>query len=229
MKKELTFNKKSLVLTLLSDADNSVFNEIFTEREYSLLDPIIQKATSGIIDIGAHIGLFSIYARTLNQNVPIFAFEPEPENYKLLKENLKQNRVQGITAKSLAVSAKIGSITLNISPDSHNHSIILPSPSEKILQVQSTTLERTLSQYFQNQQRCDLIKMDCEGAEFEIIATTPPETFAKINAFYIEYHEYTPEMRKDSIKSTLQKHGFKTQIHQSHYDRRMGFILAVRQ
>lgn len=223
MKKELIFNKKSLVLTLVSEADDSVFNEIFTEREYSLLNPIIQKATAGIIDIGAHIGLFSIYARTLNPKVPIFAFEPEPENYKLLKENLKQNHIQGITTKSLAVSSKIGPITLNISPDSHNHSIILPS--ENHLQVQSTTLDKIISQ---QQKQCDLTKMDCEGAEFEIIATTSPETFAKINAFYIEYHEYTPEMRKDSIKSTLEKHGFKTQVYQSHYDKRMGFILAVR-
>jgi len=225
MNREFTLNKKHLVLTLNSDADESVFDEIFTERGYSILDQLIQKATESIIDIGAHIGLFSVYARTLNSSAPIFAFEPEPNNYKLLKENLKQNRIQNIVAKSIAVTSKSDQITLNISQDSHNHSIILPS--ETHIKVQSTTLERIIQQT--PNQKCDLVKMDCEGAEFEIIGLTSPETFTKIDTLYIEYHEYNPEMKKDSLRSTLEKNGFKTQVSQSHYDRRMGFILAIKQ
>ena len=224
MNKEFTLNKTHLTLTLNSDADDSVFNEIFTERGYSILDPIIRKATAPIIDIGAHIGLFSIYAHVLNPKVQILAFEPEPNNYKLLKENLKQNRIQNVTTKSLAVTSKAEQVTLNLSPDSHNHSIILPS--ENALKVESTTLDRIITQT--SQRKCDLVKMDCEGAEFEIIASASPETFACTQAIYIEYHEYTPEMRRDSLKSILEKHGFKTQVSQSHYDRRMGFILATR-
>jgi len=264
MIKEIKFNNRTIKAILNSDADESVFHEIFTERDYQKIEPQIKDARSLIVDIGAHIGLFSLYASALNPNVKILSYEPEEENFKNLKENLKQNRAQNVTAKNLAVAGEEGTTTLYISEDSHNHSLDQnakgirssqpnrsdddspaeddarplsntdfasstrqPSTSHAANQlarkVQTTTLDKILRHYT----ACDLIKMDCEGAEFEIIAKTQPETFNKIKRFFIEYHEYTEGNSAQTIKQILEKNHFKVQIIPSRYDKRMGMIDAT--
>jgi FkbM family methyltransferase len=232
MKKEIIFNGKKLSVLISSDADESVFHEIFTERDYQKIEPQIKNAQTLIVDIGAHIGLFSLYASALNPNVKILSCEPEEENFKNLKENLKQNHIQNVTPKNLAVAGKEGTATLYISEDSHNHSLdknakgiqSVPDDNHHLSQkVQTTTLEKILRDYT----TCDLVKMDCEGAEFEIVASTSPETLKKIKRFFIEYHEYTEGNSAQTIKQTLEKNNFKAQIIPSRHDKRMGMIDAA--
>lgn len=215
------YNKKNVSVELNSDADESVFNEIFVERDYKLLEEIIKNANNPIIDVGAHIGLFSIYARTLNQSVMIFAYEPEEKNFKSLKENFGLNHIEkNVVVRNLAVSATEGMLTLYISQDSHNHSLVQSTENSK--KVQATTLQKIL----QKAGTCDLVKMDCEGAEFEIIKSMTKEDFGKIKNIYIEYHEYASDLKGTDIKQILEKNGFKTKLTLSPYDKRMGFIFA---
>lgn len=223
MKKEINFNGKKFSILISSDADESVFHEIFTERDYQKIEDCIKNAQTLIVDIGAHIGLFSLYASALNPNVKILSYEPEEENFKNLKENLKQNRIQNVMPKNLAVAAKEGAANLYISQDSHNHSL---DQNAKNIQgskkVQATTLDKILHAHAS----CDLIKMDCEGAEFEIIATTSPETFQKIKTLFIEYHEYSEGNSAQNLKKILEKNHFRVRLTPSRYDKRMGFIIA---
>ena len=212
--KQIIYNKIPVKIIIHSDADDSVFNEIFVEREYKDLESTIKNANNQIIDVGGHIGIFSIYARTLNPNVPILTFEPENENYKNLKENLKLNHIKNIKTKNLAISDKQGQVTLYLSEDSHNHSLI--KKSEKTQITQTTTLEKIIKT------PTDLIKMDCEGAEFEIIESTPLKTLRLIKNFYIEYHIKDPK----SITKKLQKAGFRAETSPSRYDASMGIIQA---
>lgn len=222
MIKKLYCNKKQLQIQIRSDADESVFGEIFLDKDYGRLDETIKAAKNAIIDIGAHIGLFSIYASTINSLTPIYAYEPEEENYKTLKENIEQNKIKNIHPKNLAISAKEGQIDLYINEDSHNHSIIKTDEKHPKRKVQSTTLQRITEKL----QTIDLVKMDCEGAEFEIIASTPKEIFKKIKTIYIEYHEYKEDLEAKNLRATLEKIGYKVTWTPSFYDDRMGFILA---
>jgi len=124
-RKTFIYNKKQVIADLNSDADESVFNEIFLEKDYRPVEEIIKRAKNPVIDIGAHIGLFSIYVRTINPTVIIFAYEPEKANFQALKSNLKLNHVEAnIIVKNLAVGAREGEKALYISPDSHNHSFV---------------------------------------------------------------------------------------------------------
>ena len=212
--KTITYNKTPIKIIIRSDADDSVFNEIFVEREYKNVEPVIKNAKTQIIDIGGHTGMFAIYARILNPNVPIVTFEPENQNYKHLKENLKLNHIKNIKTKNLAVSNKEGQTALFLSEDSHNHS--LTKKSEKTQITQTTTLEKIITK------QTDLVKMDCEGAEFEIIEKTPLKTLRLIKNLYIEYHTKDPKL----ITTKLQKAGFRAEISHSHYDSSMGIIQA---
>lgn len=258
MKKEINFNGKKFSILISSDADESVFHEIFTERDYQKIESQIKNAQTLIVDIGAHIGLFLLYASALNPNVKILSYEPEEENFKNLKENLKQNHIQNVTAKNLAVAAKEGVVSLYISQDSHNHSLdqnakgirpdadscshrsaradIRPDADSRSChsagndsrflgrKVQATTLDKILRAHAV----CDLVKMDCEGAEFEIISSAQPETLKKVKRFFIEYHEYTEGNSVQTLKRILEKNNFKVQVIQSRYDGRMGMVDATR-
>ena len=65
-----------------------VYKEIFENREY-LQHGIELKPGNIVFDIGAHIGLFTLFVnKECDNNVSIFAFEPLPANYQILEKNL---------------------------------------------------------------------------------------------------------------------------------------------
>ncbi len=222
--------KSSLNFFLSSDADESVFHEIFTDRDYKILDENIRMAKSCILDIGAHIGLFSVYAAVLNPTVKIFSFEPSQENFSLMKENLRMNQVKNVVSKNVAIGGNTGLKNLYLSCDSHNHSFVKYVENMKETKVPVFSLENVFSKlvFKSGFPKCDLVKMDCEGAEFEILASCSKDLLKKIDVFYIEYHEYLPEMRKEILKKILECNGFSVRITKSSYDNRMGFVLAKR-
>ncbi len=224
--REYKFLDKNLVLDLDSEADESVFREVFLDRDYMILDDLIKKAKC-VVDVGGHIGLFALYAKCLNPPLDFFAYEPSAQNYARLKKNLDQNNIN-IFAKNVAIAGNDGTKPLFLSSDSHNHSLIDFGGSVQKVSVPtisfSKIFERDLAR--NNNDSCDLVKMDCEGAEFEIIKNTPPQIFKKISNLYIEYHQYFDEMNVQDIKDILEKNSFRVRITQSRYDKRMGFILA---
>lgn len=224
--KEITFNSKTIKVELQSDADDSVFHEIFIDREYRYLEDHIKKAKNCILDLGGHKGYFTIYGRCLNPQVPIYTFEPEERNFQELKKNLKRNHIENVVVKQLAVAGTSGNTTLFVGEDSHNQSLIPFDNAEK-QRAQSTTLEEIFEKLEKRGlSRCEVMKMDVEGSEFEIIEATPSEILKKVNSIYIEYHKYLPEFNELKIKSFLESVGFRVKVFPSSLDRRMGFIYA---
>lgn len=218
----IPFLNRKLQVQVDSDADQSVLEEIFFDRDYSRIEERIASAKKGILDVGAHKGFFVLYVRVFNPMVPIYAYEPEEGNFQALKRHLLENRVEGVVAKNLALAGQEGSVALHLSEDSHNHTLlpVLPSFNEK--KVNAVLLENVLKKMG----ACDLVKMDCEGAEFQILETAPDSVFVDVPAFFLEYHEFTPDLRVTRLKALFEKHAFKVTLFPSRYDKRMGFLLA---
>jgi FkbM family methyltransferase len=227
--KEIKHEGKPVRINIDSDADESVFNEIFIEHEYKLLVPIIKNAKNYVLDIGGHKGMFSIYAGIINPQVNIFAYEPEENNFKSFKENLKTNHIKNVFPKSVAIGKASETRLLFISEDSHNHSFINEENTKGNAKVQTQSLAEIINKAEKTTKKniCDLLKIDCEGAEFEIIESTPVEILKKIAQIYIEYHSYNQEMDPQKIKAKLQSANFKVEIKKSNYDKRMGSIFAT--
>jgi len=159
-----------------------------------------------VLDIGAHIGLFTLYASQFCTKGSIFSFEPMKDNYELLLENMKLNNLKQVKIFNLAVSNSNDPIKLYINDDESGHSIY--SQSSQNLMVNSISLKKIFDE---NQiEHCNFLKLDCEGAEYEIIKNLPLPYFKKIDKMIIEYHmaDSNPELLIE-LKKILTRQNFK--------------------
>lgn len=220
--RSIPFLRHKFLVDARGEADDSVLAEIFTLREYELLEPALKMARTVVLDIGAHKGFFALYVRALNETVPVLCYEPEEVNYAALKKHLELNKIQGITTKNVAVAQSEGTLLLNVSEDSHNHSIVVAPGTTVQKKVNATTLEKIVNKF----EKVDVLKMDVEGAEFQIFENTAPEVLQKIGTVFMEYHQYGPSMQAEVLKTIFEKAGFLVRKFPSKYDKRMGFLLA---
>lgn len=226
------FNSQNLKAILPDEAAQSVWAEIFKEREYKIAEEVIKQATDPIIDVGAHVGLFVIYARALNKQVPILAIEPESNNFELLNKNIKDNKLSKVKTFQIALGDQSEETKLFIAPDSHNHSLVenyLANISDmgkdknnnQIIKVQ--TLRDFLDQ--QKIRQVSLIKMDIEGGEYAVFESLNANDFTKIKNFVMEYHNFKDKNHK-KLEAQLRENGFGVQVFPSRFDKTMGFIFA---
>ena len=227
MKKESKIFGKNVVLNMRNDGDLAIANELFLDHQYRFCDDVIKKAKDCIIDIGGHLGFFSLYASILNSDVPIYSFEPHIGNYEILKQNLKDNRIKNVHPKQLAVSDKVGESELQISKEDLNHALSdAIEPTGEIQKVQTTTLERIFSKNVSGQ--CDLIKIDCEGAEFALIYATPDEILDRVSNIFLEYHDWIPGQNSNELKQFLEKKGFKVEKYPNNKIKELGFLWCTK-
>lgn len=185
----------------------AAISDVWLRRIYTPLRDEIQDGYT-IIDIGAHIGSFSVFASTLAEDVKVYSYEPSEENYYFLTENIKLNRLKNVKAFRLAVSAGKDKVRLYLDEKrSTYHSIATPGRFYE--EVNSVTLEDVL---VENQiDSCDLLKMDCEGAEYEILSSTPKSILTRIRNISLEYHD-VPTYQLDDLKMCLKKMGFNVRL-----------------
>lgn len=138
-----------------------------------------------VIDIGGHIGLFTIYASHFCKRGKIFTFEPVKENYKILRENISINNLQNVSAFNVAVSDKNDRIKIYLNDnDQAAHSIF--ENGHNFIETDSLSLKEIMD--LNSIDKCDLVKLDCEGAEYEILRALPQDYFKKIDKICLEYH-----------------------------------------
>jgi len=132
------------------------------ERDYKL-DGLGLDKDSKVVDIGGHVGIVSMYiAKTYGCKVD--TYEPNPHNYERLVANIKANDLGDlITAHNLAVTGDGREVVITEHVE-HGNSGAMNIYGGEGVPVQSTTLEAVIGD------GVDLLKIDCEGAEFEILA-----------------------------------------------------------
>jgi FkbM family methyltransferase len=216
----------NLAVKLRDEIDESIWAEIFKHGEYRVCEPIIISAQYPIIDVGAHAGFFSLYARDLNQNVLIYAMEPEPKNFIALNTNINGNKLKNIFTLNLALTDKSDKKKLIISEDSHNHKLITKPEKDgkqKTCSVQTICLSDLFKNY--NINKISLLKMDVEGEEFKIFKNAKSPELRQIEAIILEYHN-NQENNYKKIENILRKNGFGVQIFPSKFEKKLGFIYA---
>lgn len=196
-------------------SDLYTFGDVFEQQVYRTVLKHLPECST-IVDLGANIGLSSLYLASAYPSARIFAIEPNQENFELLKVNLrnliKQERCVPMQA-AVWSARKALTVDPRWLPDAFNGFRLSeqPSPPDASGQVQGITIEEILvsSQF----KRVDLLKVDVEGAEVELFRNDLG-WLGRVRAIAIEFHgQSREECGFDQIAST---HGFKICEEDSH-------------
>jgi FkbM family methyltransferase len=147
---------------------------LWLDDEYGIRQ--LRTAPETVVDVGGNIGLFSLWAWSHFPNTTLHTYEPNPRVFAQLKSNLEPTHAHVFKN---GVGSQPGFARLNDDTDSRNASTTLVDDGE--IEI------RSLSQVVANiGGKVDLLKMDCEGAEWDIFEDK--DAFAKIDAIRMEYH-----------------------------------------
>lgn len=167
------------------------FKEIFLENTYVSGFETSLTSKPIIVDVGANAGFFTVFAASLFPKARIYSFEPVPENYQQLLRNKKRNGQADISCFPVAVCGHDGEIFLNFELE-ENFTTAATIVSGKAVSGNGLTVSCVcLASIFQKNEidTCELLKLDCEGAEFEILYNCPSETIEKVHRVAMEVHE----------------------------------------
>ena len=203
----------------IESTDLQAFANVWLNREYEEIGFFIE-SDELVIDIGAHIGLFTIYASQFCKNGKIISCEPIKENFELLKENLSMNNLSNIVLYNNAITDKNDKIKIYLNDDYAANSIY--GNGENYEEISTLSLSKIIDQNM-NEKIC--LKLDCEGAEYKIINNTPDKYFEKISKICLEYHIINDD--KSQLKK-LQKrlNELNYELVETKTSNKLGLILA---
>ena len=151
----------------LPSGDFGVTLEAESTGEY---EPVTTELIQGLlnkgmtfVDIGAHVGLFTLPAsQCVGSSGRVVAFEPHPDNFTMLLENIEQNSLPcKIEAIEFAVSDCSTPVHLHMSTFNTGDHQLFHKGSRNTIEVQCTSLDH----FFEVGTNIDVIKMDVQGAE----------------------------------------------------------------
>lgn len=170
------------------------------------------RRTPTIIDVGAHIGTFSLLSHLKFPQSHIYSVEASQETYDILKKNILINSLP-IRAFHNALLDRNGTVKLFHNSISGNwgHSVTKEFDSS-FEEVQSVTFEQFIRD--NEIEFIDLIKFNCEGSEFSILMKTSAEFINKIGLGIILYHEDLAEQgyRLSDLASLFDRNSFRTLV-----------------
>ncbi len=142
--------------------------EIFHAQAYR---PALNLRPRVIVDVGANIGLASLYLYGLYPRARFICIEPDASSVDLLRRNLEQNGVEHVVVASV-ISGGGGEVEFHRHRACSEYSSLRPTsfPADQydVTPAQSRTLGSVLVE--QGVERVSILKIDVEGAEFEILA-----------------------------------------------------------
>lgn len=189
---------------------------IFVRRDYGFIAP-----DTTVVDIGANTGVFSLYAAKSGAR-RILAFEPNGESVACLTQNANSNGLENrIVPRQLAVGdTPDQEVRFPVHASVHNR-VAREGDQGEFEVVRTTTLHDILAR--EAPEGIDLLKMDCEGAEYGIFASISADDLRRIREIRMEYHEG----RVDELEQKLRGAGFEIVLRQAH-TARIGNLWARR-
>jgi FkbM family methyltransferase len=181
--------------------DRCIVDEVFLNQVYTPHNIFDVNDGDVVVDLGAHIGVFTVFAARRARNVAIYSYEPRPDNFRLLCENVRLNGLRDcVKVFEFAVSASaenrqfvMDSEGLGKIGETEGRSILVP-----VVTVKDVFDSNSLS-------RVNFLKVDVEGEERSVLLNLPTEYLSRIDRISMECH--SPEITSE-LASHLRHHSF---------------------
>ena len=115
----------ALIKIRANSHDRIALNEVWIHEIYSPTELPIN-TTDVIIDIGAHVGTFTLKAALQCTSGTIYSYELAPDSYNLLIENIELNKLTNVVASNLAVSTTVGEASVYLNPNNSLANVDFP-------------------------------------------------------------------------------------------------------
>lgn len=173
---------------------------IFFREEYRV-DPSCQT----IVDGGANIGAFTLFALAAAPKSKVWSLEPFPETYHQLELTVaRNNQVNRVSTHQLALAPEPGTRHMAGGDLPSHKRVLVDSPSAKDVSVEAIPLGDFLDR--EGLETLDLLKLDIEGEEHPLLLDTPDAVLQRIGALAMEYHPRAP---KEPLFERLIRSGFR--------------------
>jgi len=169
------------------------FINVLLDDEYGLEQK--SGGSSSVLDIGANIGLFSLWARRNFPQAVIHAYEPNPRLIEFTRSNLKQ---AGVRLFDEGVGSDLGFAVMEDRQESRLGRVKLGAQAG----IRITPLAEAIQRMGGS---VDLLKLDCEGAEWDILRDEC--SFARVRFIRMEYH-LVENRSLDDLKGCAKNLGF---------------------
>ncbi len=167
-----------------------------------------------VVDIGTHVGYFTMYAANLAKKGKIISYEPSKNSFLTLEKNIEMNKLSNVKIENLAISKIQGKALLHTNDmDEISNSLYSLNENRDVQEVESITLNDIFIKH--KLDKINFLKMDCEGAEYEIIMNASSSILNKIQKISIEIHEELVPYSKEVMIENLKKHGFNVKLQKS--------------
>ena len=194
-----------------------VFKEIFMEDFYEV-EKLMAKLPANpiIIDVGANAGFFNVLLFSKLKTARVFAYEPLASNIELFLKTIERNEaMKNIELKKVAVTGiNKDSIEL-FTEDTEDNTVVssifagFNKLNQKTISVPAQSLTSIIQE--NNFEKVDLLKLDCEGSEYDIIYNTNADVLKKVNAMVIEVHQIDGEQNNlNSLNQYIKTLGYNT-------------------
>jgi FkbM family methyltransferase len=184
-------------------------NEIFIKDVYKIKNTNLRENPI-IIDVGANIGIFSLFCLKTLKNPLIYSYEPTKRAYEKLAYNLHVNGFSEVVkTNKKGLMNKIGKEKIFLDPE-YSISDGFCAKKGESEEVEVITLKGMLEE--NKLKKVDLLKLDIEGAEFSVLRDCPKEVFDLIERIHLEIHFPLNSTQRQEIIFKLEKNKFKTKI-----------------
>ena len=199
--------------------DNNVFGsldaylELFKEGHHTKLRSFLGTKDRVIVDLGASEGYYTLKMKENSPRAKVIAVEPNPEAFRILRRNVRENNLKNVVLLGAVISERIGKVGFEVARGMTQIGALRIVEDREWLKkngieirklaVRSVTLERLLKS--NGVGKVDLLKIDTEGSEMEILRSSR-RILKDIGKIVVEYHG--EEVRRQ-IKDFLEGNGFR--------------------
>lgn len=222
---QVSLRKPPVRLAIRGAMDLWAVKETYLDEFYTRYSEPVQDGWT-VVDIGAGVGDFAILVAYSHPYNRVIAYEPFPESFELLVRNLAQNNIANVMPRQEAVWNETGEISLDLSAGEPLQIASHADEEGGKVRVPSVTLAEVLAQ--QELERIDLLKLDCEGAEYPILMSAPPETLRKVDRIIMEYHDLNEGQNYQVLGAFLVDSGYRVFWHPNQVHADIGYLFATR-